>query len=111
MFLDPVVTLSLYSCMKKLRILLSVLILLLAVPPVAAQDGISRKEQEKKLAIKEKQEKKEIKKKEKLDRRRHLKIQDKPTRKRLKKHTRRADKHGSGRHRDGLFQRWFGRRR
>lgn len=84
--------------------------LMAAVPSVSlAQDGISQKQQEKILAKKSKEDKKAKKKKEKADRKRHLSIQDKATRKRLKKHTKRADRRGSGAHRDGglrgLFQR------
>jgi hypothetical protein len=42
------------------------------------------------------------------DRKRHLDIQDKATRKRIKRNTRRADRRGSGRHRDGFLRRTFG---
>lgn len=85
-------------------------VLLSAMPSVShAQGGISQKQQEKILAKKAKEDKKAKKKKEKADRKRHLSIQDKATRKRLKKHTKRADRRGSGAHRDGglrgLFQR------
>ena len=53
-------------------------------------------------------EKKEKAKKERKDRRRHLSIQDKAARKRIKRHTKRADRRGSGHHRDGFFRRTFG---
>lgn len=84
-----------------------------AAAPVAgyAQDGISRKQQEKQLARKAKEEKKAKARKEKEDRKRHLSIQDKATRKRLKRHTRRADRSGSGTHRDGWFPGLFQRKR
>ena len=75
---------------------------------VHAQDGISQKKQEKILAKKEKEEKKAKVKKEKEDHKRHLANQDKATRKRIKKHTKRAGRHGSDAHRDGFFQRVFG---
>ncbi len=89
------------------------LIFTLASAPVIshAQDGISQKQQEKILAKKAKEDKKAKVKKEKDDKKRHLAIQDKATRKRLKQHDRRAERGGSGRHRDGFFTRLFGRRR
>jgi hypothetical protein len=40
-----------------------------------------------------------------------LSIQDKQTRKRLKKNTKRADRSGSGPHRDGGLRGLFGRKR
>ncbi len=89
---------------------LALLTMLAAMPTVSpAQDGISQKQQEKILAKKAKEDKKAKVKQEKADRKRHLSIQDKATRKRLKRHTKRADRRGSGAHRDGglrgLFQR------
>ncbi|MEZ4757211.1 MAG: hypothetical protein R2817_10330 [Flavobacteriales bacterium] len=95
---------------ERLRTLLMVL-LLLALPTVhgVAQDGITRKQAEKNLARKAKEERKAKARKVKDDRKRHLEIQDKATRKRIKRHTRRADKRGSGRHRDGFLRRTFGR--
>jgi Flp pilus assembly protein TadB len=94
-----------------LRTLLLVLPLLLVAPDGFGQEGVSRKKQEKIQAAKAKQEKKDLKKKERDDRNRHLSIQDKPTRKRVKHNTKRADKHGSGRHRDGFLHRLFTRKR
>lgn len=74
-----------------------------------AQDGgISQKKQEKILAKKAKTEKKEKAKREKADRKRHLSLQDKATRKRMKRNTKRADRGGSNAHRDGFFRRTFG---
>lgn len=95
-----------FSLLRKLALLM----ILAAAPAVShAQDGISQKQQEKILSKKAKEDKKAKKKKEKADRKRHLSIQDKATRKRLKKHNKRADRRGSGAHRDGwlrgLFQR------
>jgi Flp pilus assembly protein TadB len=75
---------------------------------VSGQDGISKKKQEKIQAKKAKHEKKEKAKQERYDRRRHLSLQDKATRKRLRRHTKRADRRGSGAHRDGFFRRTFG---
>ncbi len=92
--------------------LLSLLALLMAVPGGAlAQEGISRKKQEKTLARKAKQEAKQKARQEKQDRKRHLSIQDKDTRKRIKRHTKRADRHGTHRHRDGFPRNLFKRRR
>jgi len=87
-----------------------VLVALLCVPvQLAAQDaGIPRKKQEKLLEKKAKDDKEQQAKKEKEDRKRHLSIQDKATRKRIKHNTKRADRGGSDRHRDGFFQRTFG---
>ncbi len=87
------------------------LALLAAVPAVQAQEGISRKKQERTLAKKAKEEKKEKAKKEKADKDRHLGLQDKATRKRMKRHNRRADRRGSGQHKDGFFARTFRRKR
>jgi hypothetical protein len=95
-----------------LRKWLGVLVLgtvLLGVPTNgSAQDGISRKQQEKTLAKKAKEDKKAKVRKEKEDRKRHLNNQDKATRKRMKRNTKRADRHGSDPHRDGFFRRTFG---
>ncbi|MCB0795501.1 MAG: hypothetical protein KDB88_12255 [Flavobacteriales bacterium] len=93
--------------MSWLRTLLIVLTLIL-VPGVQAQEkGVSRKQQEKHLARKEKQDAKARVKQEKADRKRHLAMQDKKTRKRMRKHTKRADRKGSGRHRDPFLKRLF----
>lgn len=75
-----------------------------------SQDGISKKEAEKMQAKKEKEEKKAAKKAEKEKQKRHLGIQDKATRKRIKQHNKRAGKHGTNMHRDPFFVRLFGRR-
>jgi len=94
-----------------LRLLLCAIVLLGMSGAAMAQDGISKKQQEKNLAKKGKDDKKAKVKKEKDDRKRHLSIQDKETRKRIKRNAKRADRGGPGRHRDGFFQRTFGRRR
>ena len=94
-----------------LRYLLLLAVLVAPVVVRAQEEGISRKQQEKILAKKEKEEKKAKAQKTKDDKKRHLAIQDKATRKRLKQHDRRADRSGSGRHRDGFFTRLFGRKR
>lgn len=73
------------------------------------QEGITKKQAEKNLARKAKEERKAKARKVKDDRKRHLDIQDKATRKRIKRNTKRADKHGSGRHRDGWLRRTMGR--
>jgi Ni/Co efflux regulator RcnB len=93
----------------RLRTLL--MVLLLACAPAAtavAQDGISKKQAEKNLARKARDDRKAKARKVKDDRKRHLEIQDKATRKRIKRNTRRADKRGSGSHRDGFLRRMFG---
>ena len=88
-----------------------VLLLVLAGAPHLshAQEGIGQKEAERMQARKEKEERKQLAKQEKDDRRRHMKIQDKATRKRIRQHTKRADRRGSGRHRDGWLKRTFTR--
>ena len=94
-----------------LRLLL-LLSLITAPAAIHAQDeGISQRKQEKILAKKAKDEKKAAVKKEKTDRKQHLGLQDKATRKRMKQHSRRADRSGPGRHRDGFFSRLFSRKR
>lgn len=93
---------------KGIRVLLMGLALLAAPDMALAQDGgISRKKQEKTLQKKARQDKKQKVKQEKRDRKRHLSLQDKATRKRLKKHGKRADRNGSNSHRDSFFQRIF----
>lgn len=82
---------------------------LLAAPVhVTAQDGISRKKQEKILEKKAHDEKKQKARQENDDRKRHLSLQDKATRKRMKRNNKRADRGGSDTHRDGFFKRTFG---
>lgn len=93
------------------RILLVLALLGCSSLVVRAQEGISKKEAEKMQARKEKDEKKAAKKAEKEKQKRHLGIQDKATRKRIKQHTKRASKHGTNMHRDPFFVRLFGRRR
>ncbi len=84
-------------------------IALMAVPAnSSAQEGISRKQAERMQVKKAKEEKKAKARKVKEDRKRHLNNQDKATRKRMKRNTKRADRHGSDPHRDGFFQRTFG---
>jgi Ni/Co efflux regulator RcnB len=95
---------------RLIPIVLLVASLLLSVD-VLAQAGISQKQQEKILAKKGKEDKKAKVKAEKDGRKRHLSIQDKETRKRLKRHNRRADKKGSGSHRDNGGIRLFRRKR
>lgn len=92
---------------------LLLVISLFSVAPYSsyAQDkGISQKKQEKILAKKAVKDRKAEAKREKQGKKRHLKIQSKDVRKRLKRNTKRADRSGSNRHRDGFFRRLFGRR-
>ncbi|HQW07037.1 MAG TPA: hypothetical protein PLN12_14220, partial [Flavobacteriales bacterium] len=94
---------------RKWLILCSLGLLLLAAPAsTSAQDGISRKKQEKLLEKKAKTDKKEKAAQEKADRKRHLSLQDKATRKRIKRNTKRAGRHGTNPHKDNFFQRIFG---
>lgn len=86
-------------------------IFLLGTPAMLhAQEGMSMKQQEKAQAKKEKERKKAQKELEKEKRKRHLGLQDKDTRKRIKRNTKRADKRGTNRHRDPFLQRLFGTR-
>ena len=94
--------------MRSFRFLFTLALLL--APPLAmhAQEGgIGQKEQERIQARKEKNEKKKLAKQRRNDHKRHMAIQDKATRKRLRQNTKRADKHGSGRHRDPFLKRLF----
>ncbi len=95
---------------RKLVYPVLVFLSLISMPAqLAAQDaGIPRKKQEKLLEKKAKADKKQQAKQEKEDRKRHLSVQDKATRKRIKRNTKRADRGGSDRHKDGFFQRTFG---
>lgn len=94
---------------RSLRLLLLSLLLAAPLTAVHAQEGgVGKDQQEKIQAKKKKEEKKARARKEKDDRKRHLSHQDKATRKRMKKNQRRADKHGSGAHRDPFLQRLFG---
>lgn len=95
------------------RLALLVISLFLSLVPgnVHAQEGIGQKQQEKLLEKKAKEDKKAKVRKEKADRKRHLEIQDKAARKRIKRNTKRADRGGSGAHRDGFFKGLFRRTR
>lgn len=94
-----------------LRILSLIVPLLLIVPHSNAQEGISRKKQEKIQKDKAKEEKKELAQREKKGKKRHLSIQDKETRKRIKRNTKRADRRGTRTHRDSFFRRLFSKKR
>jgi Flp pilus assembly protein TadB len=95
------------------RLLVLVLSLMLgsAMFTASAQEGISRKQQERNLAKKAKEEKKARVKQDKEDRKHHLGLQDKATQKRMKRNSKRADRSGSRAHRDGPFRRMFQRKR
>ncbi len=94
-----------------MRLSALLLLCLMAGAPLAAraQDGIGQKEAERMQARKEKEERKQLARQKREDLRHHMKIQDKATRKRLRRHTRRADRRGSGLHRDSWFRRTFTR--
>lgn len=102
-----------YPCTMLHQLIRIALLIALATAPAIsiAQDGISQKQQEKILSQKAKDDKKAKVNKEKSDRKRHLSIQDKATRKRLKKHNKRADRKGSGAHKDGCLRGLFQRSR
>lgn len=87
-----------------------VTVLLLAAPAAvhAQSEGISKEKQEKLQAKKERRDAKEVRKEEKRIAKKHLSNQDRATRKRMKQHKRRADKHGSSGHRDPFLRRLFG---
>ena len=94
---------------KLIRILVLVLLASVAAPMVAhAQEGISKQKQEKLLAKKKRDDVKEVRKEEKRIAKKHLENQDKATRKRMKRHKRRADKQGNAGHRDPFLRRLFG---
>lgn len=82
---------------------------LLPVLASAQDEGISRKKQEKLQVKKEKEDKKAQERAEKEGRKRHYNIQDKATRKRIKRNTKRADRNGTNAHRDPWPRRWFTR--
>lgn len=83
-----------------------------ALPPVAvAQDGISKKQFEKNQAKKKKEDAKARKTKEKEDRKHHLSIQDKESRKRIKRNLKHADKGKPGAPRDRFPRTLFKRKR
>jgi hypothetical protein len=87
---------------------LLILLALLAGPVAHAQEGIGKKQQEKIQAKKKEDDKKEVKKEEKRLYKQHLANQDKATRKRMKRHKRRADNQGNTGHRDPFLRRLFG---
>lgn len=102
-----------YPCSMLQLLIRIVLVTLLGIVSLSttAQDGISQKDQEKILSKKSKEDKKAKVKKEKTDRQRHLAIQDKAARKRLKQNFKRADRRGSGAHKDGCLRGLFQRSR
>ncbi len=75
---------------------------------VHAQEGISKKKQDKIQRNKRKNDVKEVRKEEKRIAKKHLANQGKATRKRMKRHKRRADKQGNSGHRDPFLRRLFG---
>lgn len=95
------------------RVLFIAFASMLAMAPgsALAQEGISRKQQERNLTKKAKEDKKARTKQDKEDRKHHLSIQDKATQKRMKRNNRRANRSGSGTHRDGPLRRLFQRKR
>jgi len=98
---------AIFAPAMKRSLLLLLLPLLLPLTLSAQEEGRTRREQEKIQAKQEQQEKKDAQAAEKELRQRHLALQDKATRKRMKQHDRRADKHGTGRHRDPWIKRVF----
>lgn len=95
-----------------LRSLLCLLLLdALPAPVVAQEKGVSRKEQIKAQARKEKEREQAAAKQQKEGLKRHQDIQDKATRKRMRRNARRTDRHGTSGHRDPFLQRIFRRKR
>lgn len=84
-----------------------ILVLALPIAATAQEDGRTQKEQERILAKEKKAKKKEQAAYEKEKRKQHLAHQDKATRKRIKKNTRRADRSGTNTHRDRWIERVF----
>ncbi len=93
--------------MRPLRHLLILSLLTLSFNAVAQEEGRTQKEQEKTLAKEKKEKKKKQAAYEKEKRKEHLAHQDKATRKRIKKNTRRADRNGTNTHRDPWIERVF----
>jgi len=91
-----------------LRALLLVALAYAAAPPVRAQEGIGKEEQEKIQGKRKKNDAKEVRKEEKRLYKQHLANQDKATRKRMKRHKRRADQQGNTGHREPFLRRLFG---
>lgn len=92
------------------RFLLVALLAFTAAPPVAAQAGVGRKQQERIQRKKEKKGAVNVKKEEKRLLKKHLDSQDRATRKRMKRHKRRSEGQGSAGHRDPFLRRLFGTR-
>ena len=90
-----------------------IIMIILAFLPLlvsAQSEGISAKDQKKIQAKKEKERAKEAKQAEKDLMKRHLEIQDKKTRKRIKKNQRKSK--SQHHHKNGPFwNRWFSRKR
>jgi choline-glycine betaine transporter len=77
-------------------LLIILLVMVCAPVETMGQEGITRKQQERNLEKKAKEEKKAAKVKAKEDRKRQLEIQDKATRKRLKRNFKHAERKGGG---------------
>ncbi|MFN3876198.1 MAG: hypothetical protein ACK4L7_09845 [Flavobacteriales bacterium] len=89
------------------RLLGMLLLCLCAGAPVAVraqEEGISQRQQERILAKKAKEKKKEQARQDKRNRERHLSIQGKEARKRIKRNLKRVEP-GGGTRRGGLFRR------
>ena len=101
-----------------MRIVTFIRITLLALALVSMSElsaqgdkGITQKQQEKILVKKAKEDAKAKAKADREAKRRHLNIQSKETRRRIRKNTKRADRKGTGAHRDPFYKRWFKARR
>ncbi len=96
------------TMLRPLRNLLVLALLsFVAAPSVSAQAGIGRKQQEKIQRKKERNDVKDVKREEKRLAKQHLANQDKATRKRMKRHKRRAGNQGQAGHRDTWLRRLF----
>lgn len=93
-----------------LRATLLLLLAFSAAPPVHAQEGVGKEEQEHIQQKRKKNDAKEVRKEEKRLYKQHLANQDKATRKRMKRHKRRAEQQGNTGHREPFLRRLFGRK-
>lgn len=98
---------SLRSLILKVTMLLLVLVCASATTYAQGDKGITEKQALKMQAKKDKEKAKAKKKADRDARKRHLSIQSKDVRKRMRKNTNRANRKGSGRHVDPFYKRWF----
>ena len=98
---------SMRALILKVTMLLVIMVCASTTTYAQGDKGITEKQALKMQAKKDKEKAKAKKKSDRDARRRHLSIQSKDVRKRLRKNTKRADRKGSGRHVDPFYKRWF----